>query len=627
MYGTRSIVSVRSETQVTAAPAVARRRLTADVLLPWIALTVAGASIICALCDQTANSVQMAVHGAAAEQYLRRSILIVTTACFALGVVSNVVYIAMRRTLAMWAGRLASSDDAIASRYVQMFENAVEGMYQTSPEGKYISANPALAAIYGYDSPEDLILGMDNIGTKLYVNPMRRLELISILQQTGAIAEAVSQVYRRDGSVIWISESMKPVRDDRGRLVYFSGTVLDITAKRALEEERDRMLQEAVDRANHDPLTGLLNHRAFHRRLEIEADVARESGTRFAVLFLDLNNFKFFNDAHGHLSGDTVLQCVASTLKGSCSPTAVMARFGGDEFAVLLPERPERSIEGDIGAIQAALAGMTFEAPDGGMPIPLSVSAGAAIFPDEAADRIAAVDLADRRMLRAKSGRNDDEAADAFRRSMAMQLSGFSMLDALVTAVDNKDRYTRDHSEDVLYYSVAIAFELGMSGRMLYDIKVAALLHDVGKIGVPDHILRKPGRLTDDEFEAVRQHPMMGAAIVSTVPGLEATLDAVRHHHERWDGDGYPFGLRGEEIPYMARIMAVADAFSAMTTDRPYRKGLDARTALCRLTEGAGTQWDPHVVAAFLRSQNCPDGDSDDIRCLIPREDALAVAA
>ena len=176
------------------------------------------------------------------------------------------------------------------------------------------------------------------------------------------------------------------------------------------------------------------------------------------------------------------------------------------------------------------------------------------------------------------------------------------MLDALVTAVDNKDKYTRQHSEDVMGYSLLIARELGLGEEEQRTLAVSALLHDVGKIGVPDAILRKPGQLTEEEFKAVRQHPTMGAALVSTVTGLEATLDAVRHHHERWDGGGYPSGLRGAETPLMARLMAVADAFSAMTTDRPYRSGMDKVKALSILEDGAGTQWDPECIQSLLNA-------------------------
>ncbi len=179
-------------------------------------------------------------------------------------------------------------------------------------------------------------------------------------------------------------------------------------------------------------------------------------------------------------------------------------------------------------------------------------------------------------------------------------MGSYSILNALVTAVDNKDRYTRRHSEDVMTYSLQIAQALGMDDEALGIVRIAALLHDVGKIGVPDAILRKPGTLSEAEVRAVQQHPMMGSIIVGAVPGFEATLDAVRHHHERWDGKGYPFGLAGEDTPLLARLMSVADAYSAMTTDRPYRKGMDADKALSILEAGAGTQWDARCVAAFI---------------------------
>ena len=212
--------------------------------------------------------------------------------------------------------------------------------------------------------------------------------------------------------------------------------------------------------------------------------------------------------------------------------------------------------------------------------MPLAVSFGVALFPQEAPSVADALPLADERLYRAKVGGAEDDEAERLRRELLSSVDGYSMLDALLVAVDNKDRYTRRHSEDVLTYSVEIARALGMDEAAQRTVAVAALLHDVGKIGVPNAILRKPGRLTDEEFEAVKQHPMMGAVIVGAVPGFEETLDAIRHHHERWDGEGYPFGLRGEETPLTARLMAVADAFSAMTTDRPYRKGMAQEKAL-----------------------------------------------
>ena len=359
--------------------------------------------------------------------------------------------------------------------------------------------------------------------------------------------------------------------------------------------------------ATTDPLTGLVNHRTFHARLAEEAATARAEGQALAVVMLDLDNFKFFNDAYGHAAGDEVLRQVTQALRESTTPQDTVGRFGGDEFALLIPLKTVGSLRQGISAggvqqsLEASFCELFFLPPGSPSPIPLTVSLGVAVFPEEAATPLEALELADRRLLHFKTGGGtEDSPAEQLCRELTRSLSGFPMLNALVTAVDNKDRYTRRHSEDVLTYSLQIADQFGLDADIRRTIQVAALLHDVGKIGVPDRVLRKPGKLTDEEYEAIQQHPLMGAVIVGAVPGFEETLDAVRHHHERWDGGGYPFGLRGEETPLLARIVSVADAFSAMTTDRPYRKGMEREKALRILEEGAGTQWDPDCVEALL---------------------------
>ncbi len=354
-----------------------------------------------------------------------------------------------------------------------------------------------------------------------------------------------------------------------------------------------------------DPLTGLYNHRAFHARLAEEAAHAKQDGQTIAVVMLDLDNFKFFNDAYGHAAGDGVLRRITRALNETALPEDTVGRFGGDEFALILPlqtrcgTRQGLSASGLRESLQAAFSGLFYQPPDSPSEIPLTASVGVALFPAEADSYFEALELADQRLMHIKTG-GTDNPADALYRELAQSLSGFSMLNALVTAVDNKDRYTRRHSEDVRTYSLQIAGAFGLDAETLRTVQVAALLHDVGKIGVPDRVLRKPGALADEEYQAVQQHPVMGAAIVGAVPGFEETLDTVRHHHERWDGGGYPFGLRGEETPFLARIVSVADAFSAMTTDRPYRRGMERGKALRILKEGAGTQWDPDCVAALL---------------------------
>jgi putative nucleotidyltransferase with HDIG domain len=177
-----------------------------------------------------------------------------------------------------------------------------------------------------------------------------------------------------------------------------------------------------------------------------------------------------------------------------------------------------------------------------------------------------------------------------------------------VIAVDTKDRYTRRHSEDVARYASFIARHVGMDEEFQSTVRLAGLLHDVGKIGIPDAILRKPGRLTEDEADVVKQHVALGDAIVRDLPNIELVRAGIRHHHERWDGHGYLHGLEEDAIPLIARILSVADVFSAMTTTRPYRKALSLEEALKRLGEAAGTQLDEVLVAAFIRGiETAPD--------------------
>jgi putative nucleotidyltransferase with HDIG domain len=177
----------------------------------------------------------------------------------------------------------------------------------------------------------------------------------------------------------------------------------------------------------------------------------------------------------------------------------------------------------------------------------------------------------------------------------------------LIFAVDTKDRYTKQHSEDVARYGVFLARRLGLDPDEVATIRVAGLLHDVGKIGVPDHILRKPGTLTAAEYDVVKQHVALGDLIVRDLPDVEVIRAGVRHHHERWDGDGYLDRLAGEEIPLVARILAVGDAFSAMTTTRPYRKAMSISDALRRLEDAAGTQLEERLVTLFVEGIETAD--------------------
>ena len=406
-----------------------------------------------------------------------------------------------------------------------------------------------------------------------------------------------------NGNIRWVQEDVQIEQPRKGhwRLI---GVCTDITARKAMEDERERLLSEAIERADRDPLTGLLNHRAFHNQFAEQLASAAADNGMLALVMLDLDNFKFFNDVYGHAVGDAVILQAATAFGRCCRPEDVLTRFGGDEFAALVRVKSEAEAIEIERYMAASLEGVGYKPPGYDTAIPLTASTGIAIFPQDGESRAELLEAADERLLRAKFGASGtDVLMEELRAKLSNNFEQFSMLNALVSAVDNKDRYTRRHSEDVMRYSLEIAKEVGMPAEEQFHLQIAALLHDVGKIGVPDAVLRKPGKLSDDEFNAIKQHPVMGAIMVAAVPGFGYTLEAVRHHHERVDGRGYPDKLVGDAIPFTARLMAVADAYSAMTTDRPYRTGMPTQKALSILEEGSGTQWDAHLVAAFTKAR------------------------
>ena len=306
------------------------------------------------------------------------------------------------------------------------------------------------------------------------------------------------------------------------------------------------------------------------------------------------------NDLHGHRAGDDVLLTVADAIRRDLPEHVVMGRYGPDEFLVVAGSRAVHELESIVARTREALAAesLQFDATD---RLPLTASAALATFPDHGTSVTELLATVASTLQEARASGGDvvriagSDAAD--RTAVA---SKFDVLQGLVLAVDTKDRYTKRHSEDVARYGVFLGRRIGLDPSELAIIHTAGLLHDIGKIGVPDAILRKPGRLSADEYAAVKQHVALGDLIVRDLPDIDRIRAGVRHHHERWDGSGYLHALRGEDIPLVARVLAVADAFSAMTTTRPYRKALDIREALARLGDAAGTQLDETLVTAFI---------------------------
>ena len=370
-------------------------------------------------------------------------------------------------------------------------------------------------------------------------------------------------------------------------------------AARRLDRQTDLLMQASKQ----DALTGLLNHGAVVEVLGTQIDRARHAGTgRVGLALVDVDNFRLLNDTHGHAAGDTVLLEVGRLLRGQLSQASIIGRFGPDEFLVVAPPECAHDLEPALGRMREEFEEVAVQF-GGTERLPISVSAGVAYYPEHGDAITELLSEATVALVAAKaSGGNAIRLAERTADDRLMgERSGFDILQGLVIAVDTKDRYTKRHSEDVARYALFLADRLGLDADLRRTLEVAGLLHDIGKIGIPDTILRKPGPLTAEEYDIVKQHVALGDMIVRDLPNLDLVRGGVRHHHERWDGHGYLDRLIGEEIPLIARILAVGDAFSAMTTTRPYRKALSVEEALRRLGDAAGSQLDPRLVTAFVQ--------------------------
>jgi diguanylate cyclase (GGDEF)-like protein len=356
---------------------------------------------------------------------------------------------------------------------------------------------------------------------------------------------------------------------------------------------------KAMQLALTDPLTGLGNHRHFHERLQRELASAEETGATLSLCLVDIDDFKSVNDHHGHPVGDRVLGQVASRLRQG----GESFRLGGDEFAVLLPGLDERSAVSVARSIVERVSAAQIEHVGN-----VTVSAGVATYPIQGAGRDELIRLADSALYWAKEdGKNRARTYESTQIELRhlQQLAEipdrtarYRAAAALAKAVDARDAYTGSHSERVGDLAARISRRLGLDDAQIELTRLAASLHDLGKLAIPEEILRKPSALNDSERLVLQRHPQVGHRMLESL-GVEPIADWVLHHHERWDGDGYPHRLRGDEIPLGARIIFVADAFDAMTSERVYRRPFSQREALEEIERCAGSQFDPLIVDAF----------------------------
>jgi diguanylate cyclase (GGDEF)-like protein len=373
---------------------------------------------------------------------------------------------------------------------------------------------------------------------------------------------------------------------------YFQHEEVEVLRIREAELERQALS---------DSVTDLPNHRLLVARLAEEVERAHRFKQPLSVCFVDVDAFKQINDTHGHQVGDEVLREIGSMLRANARQIDIVARYGGEEFVILLPGTWSDDALIFAERLREAIAITTLRVQQD-IEVRLSVSVGVAGLPEHANDRDSLLKRADDAAYVAKrSGRNQVHLYNPELKAASEQK--FSLEDAkrIVRIVEERERLSVGHGERVGNLSAMIAQQLGLDSSEVERIALSGRFHDLGKVSVPDSILGKNGQLSSRELQLVRSHPFIGARLVESSPSLVLLASALRHHHERWDGSGYPYRLAGEYIPLAARIIAITEAYDAMTRETPWREPLNQHEALNELTAYAGKQFDPKLVELFAR--------------------------
>lgn len=361
------------------------------------------------------------------------------------------------------------------------------------------------------------------------------------------------------------------------------------------------LYKQVKEESRHDALTGLFNRRYFNERLDEEIDRRRRHGGAFSLAICDLDFFKRYNDRYGHIAGDELLREIGRLIKNSVRTVDIAFRYGGDEFVVLLPDT---EFEDAFSVVERVRKNIEEEM--GKRKISLTASFGLASWPMDGVRGNEILDAADAGAFLAKQrGGNQCISSKILKlpqteTEVKDEETIVNIIWSLITALEARDTYTHGHSREVNKYALILANAIGLSKEELIHLSRAALLHDVGKIGIKNGILNKKGRLTEEEWKRMKEHSQKSVEIISSIPDFYHCRRAILHHHERWDGTGYPSGLKGKEIPLEARILAIADAFSAIVSARPYRPAMSYQEALLELKSEAGKQFDSELVEAFV---------------------------
>lgn len=382
-----------------------------------------------------------------------------------------------------------------------------------------------------------------------------------------------------------------------------------------------RYVQQMEQLAITDHLTGLFNHREFQRRLAEEIERSRRYLCEFSLLMVDIDHFKVFNDTYGHPVGDQVLQQVSKIIKEQLRNVDIPFRYGGEEFTIILPETINENAETVADRIREAISRHPFLTPVGEAAT-LSVSIGVASCPLDATEREEIITVADQALYFAKEAGRNRICRYSRTLKASIERSPEALLEILrnptlraakelAAAVDAKSPYTRGHSFEVTRYALLLAEALGLSDAEKENLRLASLLHNIGTVTISEKILNKPGPLTVEEKKMIQSHPGLAEMMLTKIQDLDSVIPAILYHHERFDGIGYPNSLKGDKIPYLARVLSVVEAYQAMISIRPYRRRLSREEAIEELRQNAGTQFDPHMVEVFISVLTQEGGGSE----------------
>jgi diguanylate cyclase (GGDEF)-like protein/PAS domain S-box-containing protein len=380
------------------------------------------------------------------------------------------------------------------------------------------------------------------------------------------------------GEKKWVFEQGRGVYKENGEVEAIEGLIIDISIQKEREEQ-------ILYLTYHDVLTGVYNRRFFEeekKRLD-ESDFIPLS-----IIVGDINGLKLINDALGHNEGDKLIRIIAEIILSCCDNGEIVARIGGDEFGILLPNTGADQVYKKMKQIEKACSEYRGKKKDD--PYHTSISLGCATRNSMDESIIDTIKLAEDYMYR-----------DKLLQSRSLHSS---IISSMKTTLFEKSQETEEHAQRMIKLSRTIGKEMNLKDEQLNELELLSTLHDIGKIGIPDAILKKPGKLTDEEWIEMKKHPSIGHRIAKSSHELASIAEYILYHHERWDGKGYPNGLKGEEIPLLSRILAVVDAYDAMTEDRSYRKAMTKEAAIEEIKNNMGKQFDPTIAQIFIDKIN-----------------------